>query len=109
MRQATKKAAQLFTSFTSGKAASNTQVIHKAVRKDGVYPKGDHWIVLELFGNEIAAADSRDGSIYITNAGWQSNTTKERLNGLPGVSISQQKGKWYLNGELWDGKWTKIA
>jgi hypothetical protein len=44
----------------------------------------------------------------ITNAGWRSNTTKERLNGLPNVSIQQKKGDWYLNGEVWNGQSTEV-
>lgn len=46
--------------------------------------------------------------LEITNAGWATNTTKERLNGIPGVSISQRKGIWYLNGKEWGGKFIKI-
>ena len=56
---------------------------------------------LYLHGNRIAWHDGNN--IIITSAGWFSNTTKERLNGLPGVSVYQEKGDWYLNGELWDG------
>lgn len=67
---------------------------------------------LFLHGNLIAckrmAGQTKDG-LYITNAGWPSNTTKERLNGLPGVSIYQKKGVWYLNGNEWDGSFAKIA
>lgn len=62
-----------------------------------------------LHGNEIATKD-RNGvkGIFITSAGWETNTTKERLNGLPGVSIQQKKRKWYLNGKEWDGEWERI-
>lgn len=62
---------------------------------------------LFLFGNKIA--EKRTDGIYITNAGWKSATTKERLNGLPGVSINQDKGNWFLNGKPWDGKWIKVS
>lgn len=59
-----------------------------------------------LFGHLIA---KRDGNkISITTANYFTNTTKERLNGIPGVSISQKKGEWYLNGEKWDGGWIAI-
>lgn len=44
-----------------------------------------------------------DDELWITNSGWFSNTTKERLNGLTGVSIRQSKGIWYLNEVEWDG------
>lgn len=107
MRLITEKMTDLFTSFNSCKMA-NTEVMHKAMLKNGKFPKGDHFIVLELHGHEIAAMDSKDHSLYITNAGWQTNTTKERLNGLPGVSIYQKKGKWYLNGNEWNGEWIQV-
>lgn len=58
---------------------------------------------LWLFGNKIA--EYREGGIWITNAGWSSPTTKERLNGIYGVHITQKKGEWFLNGHRWDGEW----
>lgn len=61
---------------------------------------------LSLFNNKIA--ENRADGLYISNAGWFSKTTKERLNYLPNVNISQKKGKWYLNGEEWDGNWIKV-
>lgn len=61
---------------------------------------------LILFGNLIAY--HKGGNIYISSAGWRTVTTKDRLNGLPGVSISQKQGSWYLNGRLWDGRWTPV-
>lgn len=62
---------------------------------------------LYLHGNEIARHSLR-GRLQITNAGWFSATTKERLNGLPGVSIFQKAGNWYLNGKEWDGSWVTV-
>lgn len=59
-----------------------------------------------LHGNKIA--EYRDGSLYITNAGWPTVTTKERLNGLHGVSINQKAGVWYLNGYKWNGEWVQV-
>lgn len=61
---------------------------------------------LYLFGNLIAVLEQ--GVLKVTNAGWFSKTTKERLNGLPNVNIRQSKGKWYLNDNFWDGKLTTI-
>lgn len=62
---------------------------------------------LYLHDNAIAKFDDR-GQLWITNAGWQSVTTKERLNGLPGVSIYQKNYTWYLNDRPWDGSWTEV-
>ncbi len=63
--------------------------------------------VLYLHGNAIAR-HTPDG-IEITNAGWSSNVTKERLNGLSGVNIVQKNFTWYLNGKEWDGGWINVA
>jgi hypothetical protein len=62
---------------------------------------------LWLFGNCIASKDE-SGDLTISNCGWQTNTTKERLNALNGVSISQKNFVWYLNGKQWDGRQTTI-
>ena len=61
--------------------------------------------ILKLFGNEIAYRyNDPSNTLSVTDCGWDTNTTKERLNAIPNVSIRQAKGKWYLNNELWDGK-----
>ena len=60
-----------------------------------------------LHGNLIAYSNA-DG-IYISNGGWSSNTTKERLNGLTGVRIHQTNFQWFLNGQAWDGNWIRIG
>lgn len=45
--------------------------------------------------------------LYITDGGFRTILTKERLNGLPGVNLVNKKG-WILNGERWDGSWIKV-
>jgi hypothetical protein len=62
---------------------------------------------LYLFGNLIA--EYRSNRLWIRDAGWQTVTTKDRLNGLNGVSISQRKYQWYLNGNPWNGSWIKVG
>lgn len=62
-----------------------------------------------LFGNLIAILEHDKGGVMrISNAGWDTNTTKERLNGLPNVRINQKNFEWYLNGEKWNGSWKQI-
>jgi len=61
---------------------------------------------LWLFNNRIA--DWRSDGLWITNSGWTSATTKERLNGLTGVHIQQVRGNWFLNGRAWDGEWINV-
>ena len=61
--------------------------------------------ILRLHGNAIAYRyNDPEKTLSITNCGWFTNTTKERLNGLPNVNIYQRLGVWYLNGEEWNGE-----
>ncbi len=79
---------------------------------------GAIWSVMSLFGNQIAKKvigktdyssisdaeiDAWIDKVYITTAGWNTVTTKERLNGLKGVRVSTRGGVLMLNGEPWDG------
>jgi hypothetical protein len=92
MRKMTAKAIQAFNEGKNFKSG-NTEVTNGCI---------------SLHKNEIARKDVITGEVSISNAGWFSPTTKERLNGIPGVSIHQRKGIWYLNGKEWDGKWIKV-
>ena len=89
----TKTTEKIVSAFYKGdkKTLSNTRTDGKSI-----------W----LHENEIAR--KTEGGIEITNCGWFTKTTKERLNGLAGVNINQKDFQWYLNGREWDGKWIKI-
>ena len=63
---------------------------------------------LYLHGNPIAR-HSCIGVIEVSTAGWNTPTTRERLNGLPGVRVNVKRGQLYLNGRPWDGRWMKIC
>ena len=60
---------------------------------------------VRLHGNLIAEVS--DECVTLHDGGWQSNTTKSRLNailsqhGLPGEGIFQHKWEWF--GRLWNG------
>ena len=54
-------------------------------------------VQLLLHGNIIAK--KLPEGLFVSNAGWTTKTTKERLSGICGVFINQNKGVWYLNGE----------
>ena len=62
---------------------------------------------LKLFDNVIAILDEVN-ELYITTAGWNSVTTRDRLNGLSGVRLGTKKEQLYLNNIPWDGKLTNI-
>jgi len=73
------------------------------LRKGNDYTDGE---AMFLHGNKIA--EKRNGALWITNAGWATVTTKERLNGLSNVRITQKNWNWYLNGKEWDGGWVAV-
>tara|TARA_R110000751_G_scaffold206469_2_gene310501 strand:- start:2916 stop:3215 length:300 start_codon:yes stop_codon:yes gene_type:complete len=61
--------------------------------------------IMKLHNNAIAYRyNDPKRTLSITNCGWESGTTKERLNALEGVSIQQKNFEWFLNGEKWNGK-----
>lgn len=95
MRQISEKAAGAFA-WNNRFACGNTQVMIE-----------DGKTKMFLHGNLIA--EKIDGNLFITNANWFSNVTKERLNGICGVSIQQIKGVWYLNGKEWNGEMTNVS
>ena len=65
--------------------------------------------IMLLHGNAIAYRyNDHKNTLKITNAGWQSNTTKERLNSLYGVDIYQRNFQWFLNGQIWNGDLIEI-
>ncbi len=104
MRQITRDAINAFMAGSSF-SRDNTQVVvdttGESVHGAGVY--------LLLHGNLIAWRSlSPSCPLWVRDGGWQSRTTKERLNGLPGITVHQHKGQWYLNGEEWAGEWARV-
>ena len=97
MRKITREAVDKFLSKEPFKK-SNMQVENAG---------GGYW-KLKLHGNTIASIDEFN-MLSISNAGWSTNTTKERLNGLPHVRINQKNWNWFLNGTEWDGRWTRVG
>lgn len=63
-------------------------------------------LALYLHGNKIAQHTSE--GLMVSTAGWDTNTTRERLNGLRGVRVYRRKGELILNGKPWDGEMVNI-
>ena len=58
-----------------------------------------------LHGNHIASVDTATNALTIKDGGWQSVTTKSRLNALldefvPSMGIFQKDWVWYLSDRL---------
>jgi hypothetical protein len=64
-------------------------------------------IHLKLQGRDIAKIE--DGSLWITNAGWNNQAVYDNLNALPNVNVNSNRGKLYLNNVKWDGTWISIG
>ena len=58
-----------------------------------------------LHGNHIATYSHTDRSLTLLDGGWQSNTTKSRLNALcsefkPAFGVFQKNWTWYVSDRL---------
>lgn len=95
MKKVTQNATNAFHRSSEGKFGNTRIEVENGVTK------------MFLHGNLIAKS-SAEGT-FITNAGYSTNVTKERLNGLEGVYIHQKNWAWYLNGKEWDGSWIKVT
>jgi hypothetical protein len=87
MDRTTEKILDLFLGGTNGSAGNS-------------YTDGD---TLFLHGNALARRTPE--GIEVTTAGWNTATTKERLNGIPGCRVHTHRGQLYLNDKEWDGGW----
>ena len=69
--------------------------------RDGITTEMDVF----LHGNHIASLDTATNKLTIKDGGWQSVTTKSRLNALldefvPSMGIFQKDWVWYLSDRL---------
>ena len=58
-----------------------------------------------LHGNHIASLDTATHALTLKDGGWQSNTTKSRLNALldefvPSMGVFQKNWQWFLSDRL---------
>ena len=93
MRQITKESVKAF--YNKGKLNKQNMSVF--------FDRYDNTSRMLLHDNCIATFDHDNERLIISNCGWFTPTTKERLNALPNVSIYQKNYKWYLNGEEWNG------
>lgn len=92
MRKITKEAVR---AFWNGKNYSNNNT---HVIQEPVGPEKANFI---LHHNEIATL-KRDGRLFINNCGWETSTTKERLNGiLNGIDAHKYLGYLYQEKRIW--------
>jgi len=55
---------------------------------------------LVLYDTTIAL--KKPNCLLVTVGNWNTATTRNRLNAIPGVLVRKEKGKLYLNGKLWE-------
>ena len=112
----TRKVEQLTVSLLrqniTGRASANTVV--------EPHPLHPQRLQVKLHGHAIATytpfADRHGWHLELNDCGWQTATTKSRLNALlaglaPGYAISQRAGEWYLvrsdgRAQPWEGRAT---
>lgn len=105
MRKVTEKIINAFYNTVEKTIGNSSVVINDYVRPPNANPKANP-VTLFLHGHAIAQLI--DGELWITDAHYSTHTTKERLNGLPGVRIYQKNFQWYLNDKPWDGRWVNM-
>jgi len=100
-----KVTAAAVAAFLKGKEfkSSNTSVEVRPFKDETVISA-----ILKLHGNVIARRHVGKSGVWVCDGGWQTRTTKERLNGIPGVNVIQRNGDWFLSGEPWDGYWARV-
>lgn len=76
----------------------------ECAKKDNTQSTGH---ALYLWGHRIAYKEN--GVLYVSTCGWDTKTTRERLNGIEGVSVQRKRGKLFLNGREWDGYETQVT
>ena len=98
------------TQFRVSTSVSSAFADGKAMKKGNDQSTGS---ALFYHGNKIA--EWREDGLWISNGGYEpsngatgSKTTKDKLNCLPSVRLSQHNYKWILNGTEWDGSWINI-
>lgn len=101
MRKITEQSVKAFMNDRNFKSG-NTEVVATTC---GTFSK------LFLHGNKIAR--KYGDNVYISSAGWQTVTTKERLNGVcdmvGDVGVNQVKGVWYRGNEVFPlNEWVQI-
>ena len=60
-----------------------------------------------LYGRPIVTRT--EGRVFVSLAGANTLTTRDRVNAIPGVSCHQERGIVYLNGKPWDGTWAEVV
>ena len=79
----------------------NTEVVIERFNNGDIYNTK-----MVLFGNTIAIKYSADNLVRINFKGYNTVTTRERLNGLSNVSFTTKRGKLYMDGiEIDSYKW----
>lgn len=61
-----------------------------------------------LYYKDNLIAYIKQGKLWISSAGWRTNTTKSRLNQLGNFHLTQRNYTWYINGFEWDGNWINV-
>ncbi len=74
----------------------------RRVKVNNTFTDG-YWVWLH--GNVIVKREN--GKVFISTAGWNTVTTRERLKAFTNKSLYQKNHILYLDGKEWNGEWTE--
>lgn len=105
MRQITSDAARAFKDARSFSRSNTQVVVNRFIPEKPV-------VEMYLHGNLIARQETGSSILQISHCGWETVTTKERLNGIipRAMCIFQKNWEWYIRGS--DGvphKWSNVV
>lgn len=80
---------------------------HRKLKIDNTETDGSNvW----LFGKKIISYGGIEHNLVFTLAGWNTLTTRERLNGILPISLTMKKGVAYFNGNpIEDDEWYEVG
>lgn len=97
MRKVTKQAVLAFLNRRPGNFSNTSVTVSDTI-------EGEQRVELRLHGNLIAFSQSENGHfqpVKVSFAGWQTPTTKERLNGLVTYLVAPAAGFYQKNFQLY--------
>jgi hypothetical protein len=83
-------------------AGKNNRKSRKIDNNTRGYIEYDHSVSIELHSTKVVVLYP-NGLVKLASGGWQTVTTKDRMNKYSPVRVTQRKGEWYVNVPCSDG------
>jgi hypothetical protein len=85
--------------YQVGNALSSSKSDFKPTKRDEIYTDSDGNKRVKLWDTDIAIINQKEKDITLNSGGYQTNTTKDRINRViapTGNVVIQKNGKWFV-------------